>query len=268
MAFGKGAGSDARRGTPADLLVVGLGNPGAEYAGTRHNVGADTVAVLADRHGGRLRAGKERALVTEVRIGDRRMAVAFPQTFYNESGMAVAALLRRHGIEELQRLVIVHDELDLPPGRLQVKLGGGLAGNKGLKSIRAHTHGDDFARVRLGVGKPPGRQHGTDHVLRRPGKAERVELDVMVQEAADAVETILLHGVERAMNRFNGNVVGLSPAGMSGKPQRSTGITGQSSGRGTWVTPKVCHTTTSVPVRDRSAAVQRGRPSSPGCWLG
>ena len=159
-----------RRGTPADLLAVGLGNPGAEYARTRHNVGADTVALLADRHGGRLRAGKERALSDEVRVGGHRLALAFPQTYYNESGLAVGALVRRHGIEDLHRLVVVHDELDLPPGRIQVKVGGGLAGNKGLKSIKAHLHSDDFVRVRIGVGKPPGPQQGADHVLRRPGQ--------------------------------------------------------------------------------------------------
>jgi peptidyl-tRNA hydrolase, PTH1 family len=193
-----------RRGTPADLLAVGLGNPGAEYARTRHNVGADTVALLADRHGGRLRAGKERALSDEVRVGGHRLALAFPQTYYNESGLAVGALVRRHGVEDLHRLVVVHDELDLPPGRIQVKVGGGLAGNKGLKSIKAHLHSDDFVRVRIGVGKPSGPQHGADHVLRRPGKAERVELDIVIQEAADAIEMILADGAERAMNRFNG----------------------------------------------------------------
>jgi peptidyl-tRNA hydrolase, PTH1 family len=193
-----------RRGTPADLLAVGLGNPGAEYSRTRHNVGADTVALLAERHGGRLRAGKERALSAEVRVGVRRLALAFPQTFYNESGLAVGALVRRHGVEDLHRLVVVHDELDLPPGRIQVKVGGGLAGNKGLKSIKAHLHSDDFVRVRIGVGKPSGAQQGADHVLRRPGKAERVELDIVIREAADAIETILADGPDVAMNRFNG----------------------------------------------------------------
>lgn len=190
---------------PADLLVVGLGNPGLDYANTRHNVGADTVAELAGRHGGRLRDGlrNERSLTDEVTIGGVRVALAFPQTFYNDSGLAVAALLRRHDIESLGSLIVVHDELDLPPGRLKVKSGGGLAGNKGLKSIVAHCHGDDFVRVRIGVGKPPGRQQGADHVLRRPGKAERTELDIVIGEAADAVELIVTAGVERAMAQVN-----------------------------------------------------------------
>ena len=183
--------------------MLGLGNPGAEYAGSRHNVGADVVALLAERHGGRLKLGKERALSAEVRIGPHRVALAFPQTFYNDSGVAAVALLRRHGIEDLHRLVVVHDEMDLPTGKLKVKVAGGLAGNNGLKSLKAHLHSEDFVRVRVGIGKPPGRQDGVDHVLRRPGKADRAELDVAMVEAADAVECILAEGPEAAMARFN-----------------------------------------------------------------
>ncbi len=193
----------ARRGTPADLLVVGLGNPGAEYADSRHNAGADVVALLAERHGGRLKLGKERALAAEVRIGPHRVALAFPQTYMNDSGLSVGPLVRRYGIDDPHRLVVVHDELDLPFGRVKLKLGGGLAGHNGLKSIKAHLHTDDFARIRIGVGKPPGRQQGADHVLRRMTKAQRVELDVAIVEAADAVETILADGFDAAMNRFN-----------------------------------------------------------------
>jgi peptidyl-tRNA hydrolase, PTH1 family len=192
-----------RRGTPADLLVVGMGNPGEEYAGTRHNVGAEVVHVLAARHGGRLKKGRERALSTEVVVGGRRMALAVPVTFYNLAGESVRLLTGRHGVEDPRRVVVVHDELDLPPGRMKVKVGGGLAGNNGLKSIRSHLHTEDFVRVRIGVGKPPGRMEGADHVLRRPGKAERAELDVVVQEAADAVELILADGPEAAMTRYN-----------------------------------------------------------------
>ena len=200
MAFRSSA---PRRGTPADLVVLGLGNPGAEYAHTRHNVGADVVALLAERHGGRLKASKERAEVAEVRIGDARVVLAFPTTFYNEVGNSARLLLARHGVEDLHRLVVVHDEMDLPPGKLKVKIGGGLAGNNGLKSLKAHLKSDDFVRVRLGIGKPPGRQEGVDHVLRRPGKAEKTELDVAMQEAADAVEMILAEGAEAAQTRYN-----------------------------------------------------------------
>jgi peptidyl-tRNA hydrolase, PTH1 family len=193
-----------RTGTPADLLVVGLGNPGAEYAGTRHNVGADVVELLAARHGGQLKKARERATVAEVRITGHRVTLAFPLTYMNESGQAVAPLVRRHGIEDLHHLVVVHDELDLPVGRMRVKVGGGLAGNNGLKSIKAHLKSDDFVRVRIGIGKPSSAERGVEHVLRRPGKAEREELAVMCARAADAVEVILVDGPEAAMARFNG----------------------------------------------------------------
>lgn len=185
-----------------DLLVVGLGNPGLDYHRTRHNSGADTVHLLAERHGGTLRRDKVKALAGTVRIGGRSVLLAWPQTYYNESGQAVGALARRHGLEPAG-VVVVHDELDLPPGRIRVKLGGGLAGNNGLRSIKAHLGTDEFVRVRIGVGKPPGRQQGADHVLRRPGKQERTELDIAIEEAADAVETIVTDGVDAAMNRFN-----------------------------------------------------------------
>ena len=187
------------------MLVVGLGNPGTEYAGTRHNVGAEAVELLAARHGARLQRGRQLALVAEIRLGTERVALAFPQTYMNESGQAVAPLLRRYGIAELWRLIVVHDELDLPLGKLQVKAGGGLAGHNGLRSIKAHIHDDGFTRIRIGIGKPPGgKEHGIDHVLKAPGKKERVELDVSIALAADAVEAIAAEGVVGAQNRFNG----------------------------------------------------------------
>jgi peptidyl-tRNA hydrolase, PTH1 family len=150
-----------------------------------------------------LRSGREHALVADVRVDGRRVALAFPQTYMNDSGRSVAALIRRHGIDELSKLVVVHDELDLPLGRLQVKEGGGIAGHNGLRSIREHLHSAEFLRIRIGIGRPPGRKQGADYVLRRPSKAEREELDVVVHEAADAVETILSDGVAAAMNRYN-----------------------------------------------------------------
>jgi PTH1 family peptidyl-tRNA hydrolase len=198
-------GDGERTGTPADLLVVGLGNPGAQYEGTRHNVGVEVVEVLARRAGERLKPAKrERALVAEIRLAGHRVALAFPITYMNESGTAVAPLLRRHGITDPSRLVVVHDELDLPVGRLKVKVGGGLAGHNGLKSITAHTKTQDYVRIRIGVGRPPGSQSGADYVLRKPGKAERADLDVVVEKAADAVEVLLVHGADEAMARYNG----------------------------------------------------------------
>jgi PTH1 family peptidyl-tRNA hydrolase len=201
--FGRRGAAAQRRGTPADYLVVGLGNPGLDYAGTRHNVGADTVHLLAERHGVKLRHGRERAAAAEVHIAEGRVALAVPHTYMNLSGEAVGPLVRRYGITEPERLVVVHDELDLPAGRIKVKQGGGLAGHNGLRSIRAHLHTAEFLRVRIGVGKPPSREAGADHVLRRPGKAERTALEVAVVEAADAVELILDEGVDAAMTRYN-----------------------------------------------------------------
>jgi PTH1 family peptidyl-tRNA hydrolase len=171
---------------------------------TRHNAGADVVALLADRHGGHLRLAKrERSLVDEVSFDGRRVVLAFPQTFMNESGTAVGQLVRRYGIEHAAQVIVVHDELDLPVGRMRVKSGGGLAGHNGLKSIEAHLKSPDFLRVRIGIGKPMTKAHGVDHVLRAPGKREREELAICVEVAADAVEAIIADGVDAAMNTFN-----------------------------------------------------------------
>jgi PTH1 family peptidyl-tRNA hydrolase len=191
-----------RRGTPADLLVVGLGNPGDEYRGSRHNLGAEVVELLAERHGGRLRKRKERALVDEVTMDGKRVALAVPLTYVNDSGHAVGALVRRFGVTP-EELVVVHDELDLPVAELKVKSGGGLAGHNGLRSIVEHLHTQDFQRVRVGVGKPVSKERGADHVLNRFGKRERSEVDVTVEQAADAVEAIARDGIAAAMNRFN-----------------------------------------------------------------
>ena len=202
MAFGSRA-ERPRRGTPADWLVVGLGNPGKEYSGSRHNVGFEVVDLLARRHGARLKSGKERALVDEVRIEGQRVALAEPATFMNLSGESVSPLVRRFGIEDPTRLVIVQDELDLPTGRVRVKVGGGLAGHNGLRSIKAHLHTDAFVRVRIGVGKPPSKEHGADHVLKKVTKSDRELLAVAVEEAADAVELIVSDGTDAAMNQVN-----------------------------------------------------------------
>ncbi len=195
--------SAPRTGTAAELLVVGLGNPGDEYAHTKHNVGADVLTILADRHGAKLRRGKERALADEVNVGGHRVALAIPTTWMNDSGESVRLLVRRYGVTP-EQLVVVHDELDLPVAALRVKEGGGLAGHNGLRSIKSHLHSDAFRRVRIGVGKPSSKEQGADHVLSRFSKRERAEIDTTLELAADAVELITSDGVEAAMNRFNG----------------------------------------------------------------
>ena len=191
-----------RRGTPADYLVVGLGNPGDEYARTRHNVGTDVIEILAKRHSAKLRKGKERAFVDEVRVGDLRVAMAIPQTYMNDSGDAIRLLAHRYGVT-IEQIIILHDELDLPVAALRIKEGGGLAGHNGLRSIKSHLHSDAFLRVRIGVGKPTSSAQGADHVLDRFSKRDRKEIDVTLELAADAVEAIVSDGVEAAMNRFN-----------------------------------------------------------------
>ena len=136
-----------------------------------------------------------------VDIGGRRVLLAVPLTYMNDSGQAVAPLVRRGG--EGAGLIVVHDELDLPSGRIKVKDGGGNAGHNGLKSVDSHLHTNEYLRVRVGIGKPPGRQPGADYVLKRPGAAERAVLAAAVDEAADAVEAIVTDGVQAAMSKVN-----------------------------------------------------------------
>ena len=186
-----------------DALIVGLGNPGKEYARTRHNVGEECVGVLARRLGETMKAGRDHALVADGRLGDKRVVLAFPTTYMNESGRSVQALMRRHHLDDITRLIVVHDELDLEPGVVRLKAGGGLAGNNGLRSITQHLHTQDYLRVRIGIGKPPSKERGAQHVLSRVPLAEREVLDVAVQVAADAVEAIVADGIATAMQRFN-----------------------------------------------------------------
>jgi PTH1 family peptidyl-tRNA hydrolase len=181
-------------------LVVGLGNPGREFAGTLHNVGADVVDLLAVRAGASMRAEKGvQARATRITLCAKSVALGIPTTYMNESGAAARDLVKRFGIEEPTSIIVVQDELDLAPGVVRVKSGGGLAGHNGLRSLQAHLHTADFVRVRIGVGKPPSAQEGAAHVLNRPPKAVRDLLAVAVAVAADTVERIACDGVEAAM---------------------------------------------------------------------
>lgn len=184
-------------------LIVGLGNPGPEYAATRHNVGFLAADLLATRTGARLSAHRRsRAEVAEGRLGGHRVIIAKPRSYMNESGGPVAALLGFYKVAP-QQLVVVHDELDIGFGTLRVKCGGGDSGHNGLKSIRRSTGTGEFYRVRMGIGRPPGRQEPADFVLRPFAGPERSEVPLLVETAADAVESLLTDGLERTQSRFN-----------------------------------------------------------------
>lgn len=182
---------------------MGLGNPGKEYERSRHNVGAEVVARLAASHGATLKPGKERALVAEITLAGKRVALAFPTTFMNLSGESVVKLVKRYGIVDPAQVVVVQDELDLPPGTVRVKAGGGLAGHNGLRSITQHLKTQDYLRVRIGVGKPPSKDAGAGHVLNKVPRTERQLLDEAVVTATEAVELIAAEGIDRAMLDIN-----------------------------------------------------------------
>ena len=183
-------------------MVVGLGNPGQGYAGNRHNVGFMVVDLLASRMGGRFKAHRSRAEVLEGRLSGTRVVLAKPRTYMNESGGPVAGL-RDFFKVPLDRIAVVHDELDLPFGGLRLKLGGGDNGHNGLKSIRRSLGSGEFHRVRFGIGRPPGRMDAAAFVLRDFGAAERKDLDLQVDRTADAVEALVVDGLEKAQNVFN-----------------------------------------------------------------
>ena len=193
-----------RRGESAstlDLLVVGLGNPGREYQRTRHNVGWLVLDELARRHNGSWRS-KFSGSLAEVRLGDLRLALLKPETYMNESGRSVGAAVRFFKVEP-EQLLVVHDDVDLEPGRLQVRAGGGLAGHNGLRSLAQHLGSQDFLRLRIGVGRP-GRgdpRSVADWVL-SPFSPEE-DAEALISRSADAVETIATDGVEAAQQRFN-----------------------------------------------------------------
>jgi PTH1 family peptidyl-tRNA hydrolase len=196
-----------RRGESAstpDLLVAGLGNPGREYADTRHNVGFMVADELARRHGGSWRA-KFSGDLAEMRLDGLRLALLKPQTYMNESGQSVGSAVRFFKVDP-ETLLVVHDEVDLEPGRLQVRLGGGFAGHNGLRSVAQLLGTGDFARLRIGVGRPErGDPRPVADFVLSPF-APDVDVEGLVARAADAVETIAREGLEEAQNRFNERV--------------------------------------------------------------
>ena len=183
-------------------LVVGLGNPGATYAGTRHNVGYAVLDELVARSGGALKAHKQRADVCEGRVSGVRAVLTRPRSYMNESGGPVKALLDYYKVRPAS-LLVIHDELDIPLGALRLKFGGGDNGHNGLKSIRSALGTGDFHRLRFGIGRPPGRQAPRDFVLKPFSTAEREHAAVDVVRAADAVETLLADGLTVAQNLYH-----------------------------------------------------------------
>jgi peptidyl-tRNA hydrolase, PTH1 family len=194
--------SEPRSGDMQRTLIVGLGNPGKKYARTRHNVGTDAIELIAQRLSVSLKVGRDRAQVVETRIGDHAVVLAVPTTWMNDSGEAVGPIARRYKIPAAN-IIVIHDELDLEPGAVKLKMGGGLAGHNGLKSVSQHMGTNDYMRVRIGVGKPSTKEQGADHVLSSIPPAERKILDVAVETACDAVERIMKEGLDAAMREYN-----------------------------------------------------------------
>ncbi|MGH3094833.1 MAG: aminoacyl-tRNA hydrolase [Streptosporangiales bacterium] len=183
-------------------LVVGLGNPGPKYAGNRHNAGFLVADLLAERMGASFKRHRARAHVVSGRVAGCRALVAKPQTYMNDSGAAVGGLQGFYKVP-LERLVVVHDELDVPYGELRVKFGGGDNGHNGLRSIRRSLRTGEYPRVRFGVGRPPGQMDPVDYLLRDFSATERRDLSYLVDRTADAVESLLADGLERAQNTYN-----------------------------------------------------------------
>jgi PTH1 family peptidyl-tRNA hydrolase len=188
---------------PGPALVVGLGNPGPDYAETRHNVGFRVAELLAARAGGgRFARHRTNADVFEGRLAGRRVVLAKPRTYMNVSGGPVAGLLRYYSVTA-EDLVVIHDDLDLGFGVVRLKRGGGEGGHNGLRSISTSIGTKDYLRVRFGIGRPPGRQDPADFVLKRFSGTEKKELELAVDLAADAAEALLADGLEPAQNRFH-----------------------------------------------------------------
>jgi len=183
-------------------LVVGLGNPGPSYAGNRHNVGTMVLDLLAERVGGRFKVHKGRADLVETRVAGERVLLAKPKCYMNESG-GPAASLRDFFKVPVERIVVVHDELDIGYGVLRLKAGGGDNGHNGLKSMTKSLGSRDYLRVRVGIGRPPGRQDPADYVLKDFSATERKELGFQVDRAADAVEALVSGPIELAQNVFH-----------------------------------------------------------------
>ena len=198
--------SEADASSETTALIVGLGNPGREYASNRHNVGFMTADRWAAAHGISFNKIQHHAIIAQGRSaaggGERRIIIAKPQTFMNESGRAVGALLRFYKIP-VEQLLVIYDELDLPFGVIRLRPDGGAGGHNGMRSIIQHLGGNQFARLRLGIGRPPGRMDPAAFVLQDFNRDETGELDTLLDRAGQAIDTFLAAGIAAAMNQFN-----------------------------------------------------------------
>lgn len=183
-----------------DFIVVGLGNPGKEYELTRHNVGYLVVDILCNRYGGKLKKETPNSMADTIHIGSKKILIAKPTSYMNDSGKGVGEIIRRYKID-IKQLIIVQDELDLELGDVKIKTGGGLAGHNGLRSIKDHIQTQDFLRIRIGVGKPRNAQQGASHVLKPFNKQELEEFKISCEEAADAIELLINTDIQTAMNQ-------------------------------------------------------------------
>lgn len=184
------------------MLIVGLGNPGREYAGNRHNVGFDCVDLLAEKHGIALSKSQHKARLGTGQVAGRRAILAEPQTYVNSSGEAVGAVARYYKVAPGDVLVI-YDDLDLPQGTIRLRPGGSSGGHNGIKSIIEQLGTQAFPRVRIGIGRPPGRMEPKDYVLQDFSAAEREGMAEVYDRVVDAVETFIREGIREAMNRYN-----------------------------------------------------------------
>ena len=192
----------SRPGDEDRWIVVGLGNPGEKYSSTRHNMGAMVIEVLLGRTGASLKSHKSGCAIAETTLCGERVVLARPTTYMNESGRPVRELARWYKVQP-DRLIVVHDELDIPFEEVRVKDGGGTAGHNGLGSIASHLGTRAFVRIRVGIGRPPGKRGAVGHVLDTFSSSERKELPFVIERAADAVGSIISDGLERTMNEFN-----------------------------------------------------------------
>jgi peptidyl-tRNA hydrolase, PTH1 family len=197
------AGTPAEQAIPDDRwLIIGLGNPGPEYAGNRHNVGFMCADLLATQIGSTFKRDRSRAMAANGRLGGVPVTLAKPLSFMNLSGGAVASLRAFYKLPA-ERILVMHDELDLPFDTIRLKLGGGDNGHNGLRSVTAALGTRDYHRLRIGIGRPPGRMDPADFVLRNFSPAERKELPDILGRSADAVETLLTRGLAAAQNAFH-----------------------------------------------------------------